>query len=343
MKLKMIVFGLLAVALSGLTANACWIQIRVACPNDRSAAGVEICIVGSEEGCVLTDDQGIALIHVPVLGTYTATVTESTLPPDATLSPLKQNIKVVTDTTTYAEFILGGNFCSTPPPPGPCWLTGGGTIGRAKGAPNYSFGGVVYPGCSPKAADGGNWNVVDHFSGRHFQGQQIFVDSCSGVSTKSPKVNVNIIDFHGLGIIEGLGIVSFIGRGIDNLESGGGSIVNVASFVALMGAATAQIAYTASKGGVLSMTRELAVEYARQGIRANALCPGPIETPLLSELLSDPARRARRMVHIPMGRLGRAEELAKAALFLASDDASFMTGAALVVDGGITAAYVTPE
>lgn len=127
------------------------------------------------------------------------------------------------------------------------------------------------------------------------------------------------------------------------LESGGGAIVNVASFVALMGAATAQIAYTASKGGVLAMTRELAVEYARQGIRANALCPGPIQTPLLEELLSDPERRARRMVHIPMGRLGRAEELAKAALFLASDDASFMTGAALVVDGGITAAYVTPE
>ena len=127
------------------------------------------------------------------------------------------------------------------------------------------------------------------------------------------------------------------------IASGGGSIVNVASFVALIGAATAQIAYTASKGGVLSMTREIAVEYARRGIRANALCPGPIQTPLLEELLSDPARRARRMVHIPMGRLGRAEELAKAALFLASDDASFMTGAALVVDGGITAAYVTPE
>ena len=127
------------------------------------------------------------------------------------------------------------------------------------------------------------------------------------------------------------------------LESGGGAIVNVASFVALMGAATAQIAYTASKGGVLSMTREIAVEYARQGIRANALCPGPIETPLLQELMSDPVRRARRMVHNPMGRLGQAEELAKAALFLASDDASFMTGASLVVDGGITAAYVTPE
>jgi len=127
------------------------------------------------------------------------------------------------------------------------------------------------------------------------------------------------------------------------LSSGGGSIVNVASFVALMGAATPQIAYTASKGGVLAMTREIAVEFARKGIRANALCPGPIETPLLQELMSDPARRERRLVHIPMGRLGRAEEIARAALFLASDDSSFMTGAALVVDGGITAAYVTPE
>jgi NAD(P)-dependent dehydrogenase (short-subunit alcohol dehydrogenase family) len=127
------------------------------------------------------------------------------------------------------------------------------------------------------------------------------------------------------------------------IASGGGSIVNVASFVALVGAATAQIAYTASKGGVLSMTREMAVEYARQGIRANALCPGPIQTPLLEELLSDPQRRARRLVHIPMGRLGLAAELAKAALFLASDDSSYMTGASLVIDGGITAAYVTPE
>jgi NAD(P)-dependent dehydrogenase (short-subunit alcohol dehydrogenase family) len=127
------------------------------------------------------------------------------------------------------------------------------------------------------------------------------------------------------------------------IESGGGAIVNVASFVALMGAATPQIAYTASKGGVLSMTREIAVEFARQGVRANALCPGPIETPLLQELLADPARRQRRLVHIPLGRFGQAEEIAKAALFLASDESSYMTGAALVVDGGITAAYVTPE
>jgi NAD(P)-dependent dehydrogenase (short-subunit alcohol dehydrogenase family) len=127
------------------------------------------------------------------------------------------------------------------------------------------------------------------------------------------------------------------------VESGGGSIVNVASFVAWMGAATSQTAYTASKGAVLAMTREIAVEYARAGVRCNALCPGPIDTPLLAELLSDPARRQRRFVHIPMGRLGQAEELAKAALFLASDDSSYMTGASLIVDGGITAAYVTPE
>lgn len=127
------------------------------------------------------------------------------------------------------------------------------------------------------------------------------------------------------------------------LASGGGSIINVASLVAVMGSAVAQIAYTASKGGVLSMTREMAVEYARQGIRVNALCPGPIETPLMAELLSDPAKRARRLVHVPIGRFGRAEEVARTALFLASDDSSLMTGAALVVDGGISVAYVTPE
>ena len=127
------------------------------------------------------------------------------------------------------------------------------------------------------------------------------------------------------------------------LASGGGSIINVASFVAWLGAATSQTAYTASKGAVLAMTREIAVEYARKGIRCNALCPGPIETPLLMQLLSDEEKKQRRFVHIPMGRLGQAEELAKAALFLASEDSSYMTGTSLIVDGGITAAYVTPE
>ena len=127
------------------------------------------------------------------------------------------------------------------------------------------------------------------------------------------------------------------------LESGGGSIINTASFVAVVGAATSQIAYTASKGGVLAMTREIAVEYARQGIRANALCPGPVNTPLLAEFLSDPEVRARRMVHVPMGRLAEATEIARAALYLASDESSYVTGSTFLVDGGITAAYVTPE
>ncbi len=127
------------------------------------------------------------------------------------------------------------------------------------------------------------------------------------------------------------------------LRSGGGSIINTASFVAVMGAATAQVAYTASKGGVLSLTREISVEFARQNIRVNALCPGPVETPLLAELMSDPARRQRRLVHIPPGRLAQAKEIANAALFLASDESSFVNGSTFLVDGGITAAYVTAE
>ena len=126
-------------------------------------------------------------------------------------------------------------------------------------------------------------------------------------------------------------------------RAGGGSIVNTASFVAKMGAATSQVAYTASKGAVLALTRELAVIHAREGIRVNNLCPGPLRTELLMKFLDTEAKRQRRLVHIPMGRFGEAAEIAKAALFLASDESSFMTGAELVVDGGITAAYVTPE
>jgi NAD(P)-dependent dehydrogenase (short-subunit alcohol dehydrogenase family) len=125
------------------------------------------------------------------------------------------------------------------------------------------------------------------------------------------------------------------------LDSGGGSIINVASFVAIMGAANPQIAYTASKGGVLSMTREIAVQYARQGIRANSLCPGPVRTPLLEPIISDEERRENRLNHIPLNRFAEADDIAKAALFLASDLSSYMTGAPLIVDGGIHAAYLT--
>ena len=132
--------------------------------------------------------------------------------------------------------------------------------------------------------------------------------------------------------------------GIPALQrSGGGSIINTASFVALLGAATPQIAYTASKGAVLSMTRELAVIHARENIRINALCPGPLKTELLMKFLDTEEKRRRRLVHIPMGRFGLAKEMASAALYLASDESSYVTGTEFVVDGGITAAYVTPD
>ena len=128
------------------------------------------------------------------------------------------------------------------------------------------------------------------------------------------------------------------------LERGGGSVINVASFVAILGAATSQISYTASKGAVLAMSKELGVQFAREGVRVNALCPGPVETPLLLAIFGDdPSAFKRRQVHWPTGRLGKPREIVNAALFLASDESSFVTGAAFVVDGGLTAAYVTPE
>lgn len=132
--------------------------------------------------------------------------------------------------------------------------------------------------------------------------------------------------------------------GIPALQrAGGGSVINTASFVAILGAATPQIAYTASKGGVLAMTRELAVIHARENIRANALCPGPLHTELLMKFLDTEEKKQRRLVHIPVGRFGQASEMARAALYLASDESSFVTGSTFTVDGGITAAYVTPE
>ena len=225
----MMLCGLLAAALSSLTALACPVQVRLSCPNDKPAVGVEVCIAGV--GCALTDDLGIATIEVPWLGeTYNISVTAATLPAGATLKTLTRSIIVLNDAPPVVEFTLGGDFCSTTPPPGPCWLTGGGTIGKIKGTPKYSFGGVVYPGCSPTAADGGNWNVIDHATGLHFQGKQIIADDCSGIATRSPRVNVNIIDFHGTGTLVGVAgnpqakiDVSFVGRAVDNLESGGGN------------------------------------------------------------------------------------------------------------------------
>jgi NAD(P)-dependent dehydrogenase (short-subunit alcohol dehydrogenase family) len=127
------------------------------------------------------------------------------------------------------------------------------------------------------------------------------------------------------------------------LKAGGGSVINTASFVAVMGSATSQISYTASKGGVLALSRELGVEFARRGVRVNALCPGPVDTPLLRELFAkDPEQAARRLVHVPMGRFARAEEIASAALFLASDESSYVNASTFLVDGGISGAYTTP-
>jgi len=128
------------------------------------------------------------------------------------------------------------------------------------------------------------------------------------------------------------------------LEAGGGSVINTASFVAVMGAAVSQISYTASKGAVLSMSREMGVEFARRGVRVNALCPGPVNTPLLQELFAkDPEKAARRLVHLPMGRFAEADEIAQAGLFLASDESSYITASTFMVDGGLSGAYVTPE
>jgi NAD(P)-dependent dehydrogenase (short-subunit alcohol dehydrogenase family) len=128
------------------------------------------------------------------------------------------------------------------------------------------------------------------------------------------------------------------------LDAGGGSVINTASFVATMGAATSQISYTASKGGVLSLSRELGVEFGKRGVRVNALCPGPVNTPLLQELFAkDPAETARRTVHLPMGRFAEAREIAQGALFLASDESSYVTASTFLVDGGISGAYVTPD
>jgi NAD(P)-dependent dehydrogenase (short-subunit alcohol dehydrogenase family) len=128
------------------------------------------------------------------------------------------------------------------------------------------------------------------------------------------------------------------------LEAGGGSVINTASFVAVMGAAVSQISYTASKGAVLSLSRELGIEFARRGVRVNALCPGPVNTPLLQELFATkPEKAARRLVHLPMGRFAEPREIAQAALFLASDESSYVTASTFLVDGGLTAAYLTPE
>jgi NAD(P)-dependent dehydrogenase (short-subunit alcohol dehydrogenase family) len=188
-------------------------------------------------------------------------------------------------------------------------------------------------------------HAVDTFGGLHvlYNNAGVMLGDDDNPVTTSIETYQKTMDINVLGTL--LGCKYAIPAMQESFKQTGeaGSIINVASFVAHMGAATPQVAYTASKGAVLAMTREIAVIYARQGVRANALCPGPIMTPLLAKFLSDDAKRNRRLVHIPMGRFGEPIEIANGALFLASNESSWMTGQSLIIDGGITAAYVTPE
>ncbi len=175
------------------------------------------------------------------------------------------------------------------------------------------------------------------------------LDVCFNNAGISPPEDTSILDtdlqtWHRVQEVNLTSVYLCCKYGIPHLvEGGGGSVINTASFVSVMGAATSQVSYTASKGGVLALSRELGVQFARQGVRVNALCPGPVATPLLHELFAkDPEQAARRLVHVPMGRFGSPEEIAAVAAFLASDDSSFITATALLADGGIHAAYVTP-
>jgi len=228
--------GLLAATLSVLSANASspCLSIRIACPNDLVPPQVKVRLynsAGVEINANWTDGLGlVTMCGLSVGATYTVCIDESTLPAGASIKKPCQIVTILSQAPPSLDFVLEGDFCGETPPQGECWLTGGGQVYKTKGVGNFSFGGVVYPGCSPEAAGGGNWNVVDHFTGLHFKGLDIIVDSCSGVHTRSPKVDVNIIDFHGTGIIGGIGgnpeatiPVTFVGRAIDNQESGGGS------------------------------------------------------------------------------------------------------------------------
>ena len=222
--------ALLALALSGLSASACFVQVLIACPSDTTAAGVTVCTVDANGNpvCAVTDAYGIAVLDVQAPGTFSICVDESTLPAGAKLNKSCKTVKVqFYGDTSFVDFSISGPFCEEEK--GLCWMTGGGTIGTGK-TPDYSYGGVVYPGCSSKPAGGGNWNVVDHARGLHFQGKEITVTGCQGVPTRSPKVTLNEILFEGTGTIVGLGgnpaageAVTFTAHVVDNKDGGAGS------------------------------------------------------------------------------------------------------------------------
>lgn len=230
MKNKHVVLGMAAFALAGFTAAACEVEGVVSCPNGATAAGIKVYIIGG--GAVYTDAQGVYQLAAPASsGQFSICVDTTTLPagftikkPCATFTASALDIAVV-------SFTLDGPLCAVTPPQGPCWLTGGGTIGKIQGQPAFSYGGVVNPGCSPIAAGGGNFNVLSH-DGHHFKGLLIQVVGCSGVPTGSPPVNVNIIDFVGTGTLDGTD-VQFQARAIDAADSGAGKdalYLNVTDF-----------------------------------------------------------------------------------------------------------------
>jgi hypothetical protein len=200
----------------------------VSCPNGNSTSGIVVSISGV--GSTITSGNGAFELELPdTSATYTICVDSSSLPSGASVSGCVQFSVDSNNPFANVNFTLSGPFCTTPAVVGPCWLTGGGTIGKTKGVPNFSFGGVVNPGCSPTAAGGGNWNVIDHRDGLHFKGLDITVIGCSGGPDKAPKVRVNVIDFMGTGTLTGIGgnsmsttAVCFLGHAEDHGEPGAG-------------------------------------------------------------------------------------------------------------------------
>jgi hypothetical protein len=227
MKTK-IISGLLGLTLSVFTANAWNVSGVVSCPNGNTASRIVVSIAGL--GSTQTDHHGAYTLELPdTPATYTICVDPSTLPAGATVSDCVTFSVDANNPYAEADFTLAGPFCGAPTTPGTCWLTGGGTVGKTKGVPDFSFGGVVDPGCSPTAAGGGNWNVIDHLDSLHFKGITIVVTGCGGSPDKAPPVKVNTIDFEGAGTLTGIDgnplpetVVCFRGHAEDHGEPGGG-------------------------------------------------------------------------------------------------------------------------
>jgi hypothetical protein len=233
MKAKVIVAGLLAATLPTMVANACIIYVTVSCPdNGNAVAGIKVCATGKNLGEIeyaFTDSSGLATLSFANPDIYNVCLCDtSALPPGTSVVGGNDSCQlgdVSNGGDTSLTFDLQGDLCSPPPTTSKCWETGGGTLDKARGKPLWTFGGVIYPGCSPTAAGGGNLNIVNHVTGLHFKGTNFVVDDCRGVATRSPKVTVNIIDWHGFGYVSGddeskKTPVTFVGTFRDAKESG---------------------------------------------------------------------------------------------------------------------------